>query len=285
MAESRDARKVKRLTAVRVRLLTIEARTLHVVNAEGVNRLIRLPHLPHSPPLRRLGHILSIVLITAGIVVIADVGITLAYKEPLSSIYGSIKQGEAVRQLEDLEETYAAKPELKQAVAAVESHKADERKAAERTKIAALARAFEDEVSDGEAIGRIEAADMDGLNMAVVQGTDTASLEKGPGHYPETPMPGDGGTVGIAGHRTTYLAPFRHIDSMEVGDPITVKMPYAVFTYRVQKTEVVEPTDIGIVKAVGYPRLVLSACHPLYSASHRYVVFARLVHERLRGKK
>ncbi len=235
--------------------------------------------------MRRLGHILSIVLITAGIVVIADVGITLAYKEPLSSIYGSIKQGEAVSQLEDLEESYAAKPELKRAIAEVDRRNADQRIAAERVKIAALARAFEGEVSTGEAIGRIEAPDMDGLNMAVVQGTDTSSLQKGPGHYPETPMPGDGGTVGIAGHRTTYLAPFRHIDSMDPGDLITVKMPYAVFTYKVQKTEVVLPTDVGIVKAVGYPRLVLSACHPLYSASHRYIVFARLIHERLRGRR
>ena len=74
---------------------------------------------------------------------------------------------------------------------------------------------------------------MDGLDIVVVQGTDTASLEKGPGHYPETPFPGQGGTVGIAGHRTTYLAPFRHIDSMEVGDPIVLKMPYANFVYRV----------------------------------------------------
>ncbi len=288
MAASVDAGKVKRLTAVRVRLLTIQARTIHGPIAESVFCLVTPDYAAGtchtSRPLRRFGHILSIVLITAGLVVIADVGITLAYKEPLSSIYGSIKQGEAVSQLEDLEESYAEKPELKAAVKEVERRRAPERVAAERAKIAALARKFEDEVSTGHAIGRIEAPAMDGLNMAVVQGTDTASLEKGPGHYPETPMPGDGGTVGIAGHRTTYLAPFRHIDSMHPGDPITVKMPYAVFTYEVQKTEVVDPSDVGIVKAVGYPRLVLSACHPLYSAEHRFIVFARLVHERLRGR-
>ena len=119
--------------------------------------------------------------------------------------------------------------------------------------------------------------------MVVVQGTDTGSLQKGPGHYPDTPMPGEEGTVGIAGHRTTYLAPFRHIDSMKPGDTIRLEMPYAILTYRVEKTAIVDPTDIGIVKAVGYQRLVLSACHPLYSAAQRYIVFARLVHERLRG--
>ena len=120
---------------------------------------------------------------------------------------------------------------------------------------------------------------MDGLDMVVVQGTDTASLEKGPGHYPETPFPGEGGTVGIAGHRTTYLAPFRHIDSMEAGDRIVLELPYAKRFYRVQRTAIVDPGDIGIVKSVGYERLVLSACNPLYSAEQRFVVYARMVRE------
>jgi sortase A len=122
---------------------------------------------------------------------------------------------------------------------------------------------------------------MDGLDMVVVQGTDETSLQKGPGHYPETPFPGQGGTVAIAGHRTTYLAPFRHIDSMAPGDRIVLEMPYGRFDYRVQKTAIVDPGDVGIVREVGYERLVLSACHPLYSAEHRYIVFARLVAERL----
>jgi sortase A len=216
--------------------------------------------------MRRLGHILSIALITAGLVVLADVGITLAYREPLSSIYGSIKQGEAADQLKNLEAKYPT-PSDKRAVASVKSS---------RRRIAILARRFAHQAQTGDAIGRIVAPAMDGLDIVVVQGTDTASLEKGPGHYPQTPFPGQGGTVGIAGHRTTYLAPFRHIDSMHRGDRITLKMPYATFFYRVQKTAIVDPSDVGIVRKVGYERLVLSACHPLYSASERYIVFARL---------
>jgi sortase A len=109
-----------------------------------------------------------------------------------------------------------------------------------------------------------------------VQGTDTGSLQKGPGHYPDTPFPGEGGTIGIAGHRTTYLAPFRHIDSMHRGDRITLEMPYGTFTYRMQRSEIVDPSDVQIVHKVGYERLVLTACHPLYSASQRYAIFARL---------
>jgi sortase A len=220
---------------------------------------------------RRLLHILSIALITAGIVVLVDVGITLAYEEPLSSIYGSIKQNEAASQLSDFEAHYPSRADLR-AIAKVGEDK---------KKISILARRFANSVETGQAIGRIVAPDMDGLDMVMIQGTDTGSLQKGPGHYPETPFPGQGGTVAVAGHRTTYLAPFRHIDSMSTGDPITLEMPYGRFTYRVQKTEIVDPTDVGIIRGVGYERLVLSACNPLYSAAQRYIVFARLVRERL----
>jgi sortase A len=90
-------------------------------------------------------------------------------------------------------------------------------------------------------------------------------------------MPGQGGTVAIAGHRTTYLAPFRTIDKLRPGQPIVLDMPYARLTYTVERTQVVPPTALWITRRVpGRERLVLSACHPLYSASHRIVAFARL---------
>jgi sortase A len=110
----------------------------------------------------------------------------------------------------------------------------------------------------------------------IVQGTDSASLRKGPGHYPDTALPGEPGTVAIAGHRTTYLAPFRTINDLHPGDPVVLQMPYGRFTYRVQESRVVLPTALWVTRDVGYPRLVLSACEPLYSASHRIVVFAKL---------
>ena len=82
--------------------------------------------------------------------------------------------------------------------------------------------------------------------------------------------------MAIAGHRTTYQAPFRHIDQIEDGDEIRVEMPYAAFTYSVQRHEVVDPSDVGILKPVGFDQMVMTACHPPYSASHRYAVFAKL---------
>lgn len=220
--------------------------------------------------MRRLARILSVVLITAGIVVLADVGLTVAYREPVSSIYGSIKQRAAAGELEDIEESYAS-PQQQRVNERVAEQAPDERK-----RVAILARLFGRTIETGQAIGRIKAPDMDGLDAVVVQGTDTGSLQKGPGHYPETSLPGEPGTVGIAGHRTTYLAPFRHIDSMRKGDPITVEMPYATFTYRVEKSEIVDPSNVGVVRDVGYQRLVLSACNPLYSAEERYIIYARL---------
>ena len=214
----------------------------------------------------RVARIFSTVLITAGLVVMADVGLTLAYKEPISSIYGEIKQHAAANQLADLESHYPTPADL----ASIAGVRGVDRQ------VGILARRFGDQTHEGEAIGRIIVPAMDGLNAVFVQGTDTGSLQKGPGHYPDTPFPGEGGTIGIAGHRTTYLAPFRHIDSMHRGDRITLEMPYGTFTYRMQRSEIVDPSDVQIVHKVGYERLVLTACHPLYSASQRYAIFARL---------
>ena len=85
-----------------------------------------------------------------------------------------------------------------------------------------------------------------------------------------------GQTVAIAGHRTTYLAPFRHLNELAPGDRIVVTMPYGTFTYVVQYQRIVSPTALWVTRNVGYDRLVLSACNPLYSAAQRIIVFARL---------
>ena len=84
------------------------------------------------------------------------------------------------------------------------------------------------------------------------------------------------GTTAIAGHRTTWLAPFRHIDALHRGESIVLEMPYARLLYRVIGSRVVLPTDVSVLDPVGYSRVILSACTPLFSASHRLIVFARL---------
>ena len=116
-----------------------------------------------------------------------------------------------------------------------------------------------------------------GARFSVVDGTDPGSLRKGPGFFPEAPYPGVRGTVAIAGHRTTYQAPFRRVDDLKKGDDIVVEMPYGRFTYRVLRTRIVPPTALWVKRRVGFEQVILTACHPLYSAALRIVVFARLV--------
>ena len=91
-------------------------------------------------------------------------------------------------------------------------------------------------------------------------------------------MPGQGQLVYIAGHRTTYLAPFSHIDQMRNGDLITLSVPYGTFTYRVYTHVIVPATDLGRLKTFGKDVVVLQACHPRFFATHRYLVYGRLVH-------
>jgi sortase A len=127
----------------------------------------------------------------------------------------------------------------------------------------------------GHAFGRLVIPRLD-LSTAVVEGTSTGDLARGPGHYPSTSLPGLGRVVAIAGHRTTYGAPFRHIDDLRPGDRIEVRMPYGTYRYAVYATRIVDDRNWSILRPRTFEKLVLTACHPLYSAEQRYVVFARL---------
>lgn len=129
----------------------------------------------------------------------------------------------------------------------------------------------------GKPLGRIEIPRL-GLKAVFVQGTRWGpDLSQGPGHYAQTSLPGVGRTVAIAGHRTTFGAPFRHIDSLKAGNSVELQLPYGTFHYRVFGHRVVDNGDWSIVRDRGFDTLVLSACHPLYSARQRWVVFARLI--------
>jgi sortase A len=209
--------------------------------------------------------ILSVALITAGLVVLVDVAITLAWKEPVSSVYGSIQQDRLEDELARVEDEFAAGLDLRRI----------ERAESVAEKAGVLADRFAAGVETGQAIGRIRIPEID-PDYVLVEGADTSGLQRGPAHYLDTRFPGQGGTVGIAGHRTTYLAPFRHLDELETGDEVVLDMPYASFLYRVEKERVVEPTATRIVRNIDYERTVLTACHPLYSAAKRIAVFARL---------
>jgi sortase A len=222
--------------------------------------------------MRRPLRALSTVLIIAGALMLADAALTVLWQEPVSGLYARIVQDRLGDDLHDLELARPSAVELA-ALDALES---------QQRRMAFLARRLRVTARPGDAVGRIRIPKID-ASFVVVDGTDTASLRKGPGIYDQVPFPGAPGTTAIAGHRTTYLAPFRNIDKLKKGDEISVEMPYGRFTYEVEKRRIVAPTEVSVIKRVGFDRLVLSACHPLYSAAQRIVVFARLVSSQARG--
>ncbi len=116
-----------------------------------------------------------------------------------------------------------------------------------------------------------------GAEKAVVQGVGVDDLKKGPGHYPNTPMPGQEGNAAIAGHRTTYGAPFYNLDELQPGDPILVTTVQGSFRYEVIETQIVRPSQVEVLKNTSDNRLTLTTCHPRFSASQRMVISAQLV--------
>ena len=227
---------------------------------------------PRRSKRRRRLRLLANVLIVVGALVLADAALALLWKEPLSSLYTHVEQGRLQHRLAQFEQAPLA-PVERRAISRLRDDK---------QRLAFAARAFARRTNAGDPLGRIRVPSA-GVDDVMVEGTNAGDLSKGPGHYPATPLPGQRGTVGIAGHRTTYGAPFRHLDAVRPGDRIQLSMPYGVFDYRVERTRIVPPTAVWVTDRVSYDRLILSACHPLYSAAQRIVVFARLVRARPRG--
>jgi sortase A len=216
---------------------------------------------------------ISSVLILSGLLLVLDAGLTLLWQEPVTAVIGLVKRGEINHGLVD--RPLSLSPLDTRALAGITSTQG---------RIAFYARLYARRAVAGQAIGSIGFPKLH-ASYDVIQGTDTASLEAGPGHYPATAFPGvPGDTVAIAGHRTTYLAPFRYLNELHPGDLIVLSMPYARFTYRVQNQRIVTPTSLWITANKGYERLVLSACNPLYSASQRIAVFASLYEQQPRGQ-
>jgi sortase A len=237
---------------------------------------------------RRLGTTFAV----AGVLLVVYAAMVVFWRDPVTSIYTAFEQHEMSSQLGAAFTTWQAdaRRELGVAQPATGTHGGTSARAAVSS--AAVLRsarrlaarfASAERGHTGRPLGRIRISRI-GLSTIVVESTDYwSSLSKGPGRYEEGSFPGLGRTTGIAGHRTTFAAPFRHIDSIRNGDPIVLQMPYGTFTYRVLRHRIVDNGDWSIMRKVGFDELVLSACHPLYSASHRYVIFARLESVKLPG--
>src|SRR5438093_8291747 len=186
--------------------------------------------------MRQALRILGTVLTAAGILMLVWAFLVWQWQDPFTALYTSWKQHQLTSQYD------------KRVAAFHHEELTGASLAAERKTIAAEAKRYRRETHTGEAIGRIRVPRMH-LNMIVVDGTDHETLKKGPGRDLRSFMPGQNRLVYIAGHRTTYLAPFSHIDQLRKGDPVTVEVPYATFVYRVSGSRIVKATDLSVLRS------------------------------------
>ncbi len=231
---------------------------------------------------------LSRLMILVGAVALVYAVTTTLWREPVSDLYTRWHQQELASEFDRAAAAYSQAPSADATTASpdatVRARRATETASAtqnpssspdttqpRRKRPPTLPR-----VEQGEPLARI-AIPRIGLNTIVVEGTRASDLRKGPGHFEMTALPGAGKVVAIGGHRTTFGAPFRHIDELTPGDTITLSTVYGVFLYRVFAHEIVDKSDWSIIRPRKTETLVLSACHPLYSARQRWVVYARLV--------
>jgi sortase A len=213
----------------------------------------------------------AVVLLVTGLLLIAEALVTLAWQEPFSAWSASRQQEQLSAELREAESAALSAP----AAFTVRRDRAT-------TAPAVFAEQHRRRTGDGDPLGRLSIPSL-GLKFVFVEGANPAQLEKGPGHYTGTTLPGEHGTVGVAGHRTTHLAPFRNIDSLRKGDSLVVQMPYGRFRYAVEGSIVVSPSNTMALRPVKHDRLVLTTCTPLFSAAQRLVVTASLVSSQVRG--
>jgi sortase A len=220
--------------------------------------------------MRRIARIAGALMVVAGVLTLAWAVVVWRWQDPFTALYTHWQQGKLSSSLDHQFAEYHP----------VRVDRTD--LAAERLAISKDARAFRNTAKTGQAIGRIVIGRI-GLKMVVVNGTDEETLKKGPGRDARSYMPGQDRLVYIAGHRTTYLAPFSHIDAIRDGDVIRLQMPYATFVYRAFMHRVVTATDMSVLRSPKHEVLELQACHPRFFATHRYIVYAKLVSVLPRG--
>jgi sortase A len=219
--------------------------------------------------MRRALRITGTALAALGVLVLLWAFVVWRWQDPFTALYTLWKQHQLAGQ-------YAKR------AAAFRQRGLSASLAVERRDIALEATRYRATTQRGAAIGKIIVPRM-GIDMILVDGTDHDTLTKGPGRDLRSYMPGESRLVYIAGHRTTFLAPFSHIDLMRKGDRITLVVPYGTFVYRVNGDRVVPASDMSVLRSPRHELLILQACHPRFFATHRFLVYAHLVHVDPRG--
>ena len=221
--------------------------------------------------MRRPLHLLGTLLAALGVLTLLWALLVWQWQDPFTGLYTRWKQHQLASQYD--KRTRSFQPAISSVT-----------QAAERASIAREAKRYRRDSTRGEVIGRLRVPRM-GLNMLLVNGTDHETLKKGPGRDERTFMPGENRLVYIAGHRTTYLAPFSHIDRLRTGDRVTIEVPYGRFIYAITGHRIVKSTDLSVLHSPRHEVVELQACHPRFFASHRYIAYARLLRVEPRGGK
>jgi sortase A len=213
---------------------------------------------------RRLIRLTGTVLVGAGLVLLAWALLVWRWQDPFTALYTRWQQ-------HDLAHAYEKRLDRFQAQTPIPPTKR-----VLPVRIAAQARKYRLGLQEGDPIGRIKIPKLD-LNMILVDGTETDTLRKGPARHRRTFLPGEGKLIYIAGHRTTYSAPFSHIDDLRRGDRVWLELPYATFEYRVRGHRIVGAHELSVLRSRGREEVALQACWPRFFASQRYIAYARPV--------
>jgi len=215
-------------------------------------------------------HRLGTFLLVIGIGVLAWAATVYLWKDPFTTAYTAYEQRQLASNLDSAFESWEPAPKPKPVSRPAPTPKP------QHDNVSREAKRFRLESDDGDAIARLKVPRLD-LSVVVVNGTSTSDLRRGPGRHEDSFLPGEGELVYVAGHRTTYGAPFSAINELEAGDTITVELPYGTVEYRVTRHRIVDDNDLSVLKSHGREELVLQACHPRFFASQRYLVYARPV--------
>ena len=210
-----------------------------------------------------MGHRIGTFLLVIGLGILAWAATVYLWKDPFTTAYTAYEQRRLASNLDEQFDNWH--PTREPVVESGDPAKRDDvSREAKRYRLAS---------EDGDAIARIRIPRLD-LNLVVVNGTSVSDLRRGPGRHLETYMPGEHELVYIAGHRTTYGAPFGDVNELKAGDTITLELPYATIAYRVTRHRIVDDNDVSVLESPHHEQLVLQACHPRFFASQRYLVYA-----------
>jgi sortase A len=229
--------------------------------------------------MRRLVRIAGTAMIVLGAGAVAWVVLVWQWQDPFTALYTKYEQHKLAsrftHRLADYRPPVSVRPVTTSPDGSVSVD-------AERARVRAEATAYRRALHEGDPVGRLIVSRL-GLKTIVVNGTGHDDLTRGPGRDLRTFMPGQNELIYVAGHRTTYLAPFAHIDSLKPGDQITFVLPYGTFQYEVTGHRIVPADDLAVLRTHHREQLILQACHPRFFATHRYLAYARLVHVKPRS--